>query len=95
MYQGCVVDGPETLAPLQLAKIHLGMSKRELQTVLGEPDYSPSEGLFYFSTGKDCPLGDENRVAACGVIASFRTLSGSVLKITDTLQSCSWGAIGE
>lgn len=93
--QGCIVDGPVELIPPQLAQIRLGMSKRALESVLGEPDYSPAEGQYYFSTGGDCPLGSENRSAGCGVVAGFRKLNGSDVQLTDALQSCSWGAIAE
>jgi hypothetical protein len=71
------------------------MSKAELEAVLGQADYSPADGLYYFSTGGDCPLDDGQRTASCGVVADFRTTGSTEPELTDTLQSCTWGAIGE
>lgn len=39
-----------------------GDSKQAIFAILGEPDYSPSSGIYYFSAvetgeGQDCPLG--------------------------------------
>lgn len=64
---------------------------RQLEDVLGKADYSPGAGQFYFSTGGDCPSKGADRQAPCGVVAEFRV--GDAM--TDALQFCSWGAIGE
>jgi len=71
------------------------MSKAALEAVLGPADYSPSAGLYYFSTGGDCPLQDSGRSAPCGVVAEFRNDDAAEPVITDSLLSCRWGAIGE
>ena len=93
---GCSIDGPEHLVPEKVRRIHLGMAKAELENVLGEADYSPIDGQFYFSTGGDCPLEDTQNMAPCGVVAEFRDYrAGSDPVLTDTLQSCWWGGIGE
>ena len=89
-----------TLAlPEKLKQIHLRMSKAQLEAVLGEADYSPTDGQYYFSTGGDCPLEDTDREAPCGVVAEFRitTYGASTIDIvlTDSLQGCWWGGIGE
>jgi hypothetical protein len=93
---GCSIEGPQHPVPEQVNRIHLGMSKAELEGVLGEADYSPTDGQFYFSTGGDCPLENADRLAPCGVVAEFREYSdGRDPVLTDSLQSCWWGAIGE
>ena len=93
---GCSVAGPEHLMPEKVGRIHLGMSQAELESVLGEADYSPTDGQFYFSTGADCPLEGADRLAPCGVVAEFREYSdGGDAVLTESLQSCWWGAIGE
>jgi len=93
---GCGIASPEHLLPERVKRIHLGMSKAELEGVLGEADYSPTDGQFYFSTGGDCQLEGADRLAPCGVVAEFRKYSGDHDPVvTDSLQSCSWGAIGE
>jgi hypothetical protein len=74
------------------------MTKVELERVLGEADYSPVDGQFYFSTGGDCPLEDAGRDAPCGVVADFRRSTNEATAetvLTDSLQSCWWGGIGE
>lgn len=95
----CVVEGPAQLAPESVARVHLGMSLAELETVLGKADYSPADGVFYFSTGDDCPLADSGRTASCGVVAMFRSSGPNAttdkVVVTETLQSCVWGGIGE
>jgi hypothetical protein len=89
----CDVNGPAQLMPASVKRVRLGMSKAEVERILGKADYSPIEGQYYFSTGGECPLEDANRKAPCGVIADFRRCSDPVL--TGSLQSCTWGGIGE
>jgi hypothetical protein len=94
---GCTVEGPQDLMPPKVAKIRLGISKHELEGVLGEPDDSPVEGQYRFGTGGDCPLEGGVRLAPCGLVAEFRRFPGGRRDavLTDSLQSCFWGAIGE
>lgn len=91
---GCRVEGPGELMPPAVKQVRLGMAQGELESVLGLADYSPADGVFYFSTGGDCPLEEGGRVAPCGLVAEFRDYSrdGAVMQ---SLQSCWWGAIGE
>jgi hypothetical protein len=90
---GCDVNGPAQLMPSTVKRVRLGMSQAEVERILGKPDYSPIEGQHYFGTGGECPLEDSGRFAPCGVIADFRRASDS--RLTGSLQSCTWGAIGE
>jgi len=92
---GCRIEGPDHLVPEKVKRVRLGMSKGELENVLGEADYSPAAGLFYFSTGGDCPLGDTDRLVSCGVVAEFLDHDGSEAVLTESLQSCWWGGIAE
>ncbi len=92
---GCGIDGPEPLLPERVRQVRLGMSLIELEGLLGQADYSPVEGLFYFSTGGDCPLDDADRFAPCGVVADFRDQGRGDPVPTASLQACRWGAIGE
>lgn len=91
----CDMTGPQRLAPPALQRVRLGMSRSELAAIFGAPDYSPAPGIYYFGTEGACPLGDTGRTAGCGVVAEFRRFADSTLQVTDTLQACSWGAIGE
>jgi hypothetical protein len=91
---GCEISGPEVLLPERVKQVRLGMTKNELEDVLGQADYSPVEGQYYFSTGGNCPLDEGDRVASCGVVAEFRDYSNDGV-LTGSLQTCRWGAIGE
>ena len=90
---GCTIDGPLSLLPASVKQVRLGMSKAELERLLGQATYSPIDGQYYFTTGGECPLEATGRHAACGVIAEFRRAPD--YRVTDALQSCTWGAIGE
>jgi hypothetical protein len=90
---GCEMNGPARLVPAAVKRIRLGMSKRELERLLGEADYSPIEGQYYYSTGGECPLEGANRNAPCGVVADFRRAPD--YQLTGSVRSCTWGAIGE
>ena len=92
---GCGIQGPSELMPEKVSAVRLGMTKGELENVLGPADYSPVDGLFYFSTGGDCPLEATDRLASCGVVAEFLDHGGSEAVLTESLQSCWWGGIGE
>ena len=93
---GCLVRGEKDNAPASLDQIQLRMSLAALKVVLGEPDYSPVEGQYVFYTGPGCKPDRTDPTSHCGFIAEFRrpSVSGG-LEVTDALQSCSWGVIGE
>lgn len=93
--RGCYLDGPSELMPDEVRQIHIGMTWPELTKLLGEENYSPIDGQYYFSTGGDCPLDDTEHLGGCGVVAEFRDYSVEPLKVTDRLKACSWGGIGE
>lgn len=98
---GCRIEGPSQLLPESVPRIRIGMSKADLESILGAPDYSPAEGLYYFSMGGDCPVGETTRLVSCGVVAEFRgaysdeTGEQGEQGEQDKLQSCWWGAIAE
>ena len=92
----CQVDGPEALLPANVLQVRTGMSRDALERLMGEPDYSPAEGQYYFSTGGDCPLGIDGHAAPCGLVASFGLAEGADgVRVPGRLASCWWGAIGE
>ena len=95
--EGCAMHGPERLLPEQVRQVRLGMSRDALEQLLGPADYSPAEGLLYFSTGGDCPVAEgSERQASCGLVAEFRDhrADGEAV-VGASLRSCWWGAIGE
>lgn len=91
---GCRIEGPIELMPQSIRELRLGMTRAEIEELLGPADYSPVDGVFYFSTGGDCPLEEGERVASCGLVAEFRDYERED-DLMETLQSCWWGAIGE
>jgi hypothetical protein len=89
----CTIEGPAELMPQKIKQVRLGMLQSELKRLLGPADYSPTDGVFYFSTGGDCPIEEGERSAPCGLVVEFRDYNQD--KVTETVQSCWWGAIGE
>lgn len=68
-----------------------GMDRGEVERLLGEPDYSPTEGQFYYSSDRRATAGDREDVPV-GVVVDYRDESGA---ITGTLQAFWIGPIGE
>lgn len=95
--EGCRIEGPRHLMPGGVRVLRLGMTKDKVESILSESATDTSvEGQYYFNTGGDCPLDDTGRTAPCGVVAEFRADSGEgQMILTETMQSCWWGAIEE
>ena len=95
----CAIEAPPELLPREVKQIRLGMSLSALSRLLGRPDYSPVAGQHYFLTGGLCPTSPGAAIMAnCGVIAEFRRFERGVAPedvVTNSLQSCLWGAINE
>lgn len=84
------------ILPKQVETVRSGMSREQLEALMGSADYSPADGVLYFSTGGDCPLGDEGHQASCGLVAEFqRFYAEGGSGVVNSLQACRWGAIGE
>ena len=90
---GCDISGPKKLIPETYQKVKLGLTLNELEKVLGEHTYSPIEGQYYFVTEGKCPLEGTDMMVSCGYIVDFRRAPS--YEVTDKLQECTWGAIGE
>ena len=43
--------------PAKVKRIHIGMPKAELEALLGEADYSPTDGQYYFTIVKHRAAG--------------------------------------
>jgi hypothetical protein len=93
--EACELNGPPAQAPAAVKKLRLGISKFDLEAALGQADYSPIDGQYYFTTGGDCFVEGSDHRAPCGVVADFRKDEGSDFKVTQSMQSCWWGAIAE
>ena len=94
----CEITSPNDRAPETLLRIHRDQRKAEVDAILGAPDYSPTEGQYYHSTGGDCELVEADRQAPCGYVLDYRGERFDPVKgmtERDLLNSCWWGAIGE
>jgi outer membrane protein assembly factor BamE (lipoprotein component of BamABCDE complex) len=81
-----------------LATIHghliNGMARDEVERLLGEPDYSPTEGQYYYSSDRKeaSPDSADRPPATFGLVVDYRDADGDV---TDQLQNFTLGPIGE
>jgi len=94
---GCSIDGPLRLLTKAVKQVRCGMTRAEVERLLGPSTYSPIEGQHYYFTGGECPMNDGNGgppTAGCGVVAEFRACRSKECRGT-ILTGCWWGAIGE
>ena len=72
-----------------------GMSRKKVQSLLGEPEYSPTEGQYYYlSDHREQANGNslsEQKFPA-GIVVDYRNQN---LELTDSLQDYWMGPIGE
>lgn len=90
----CADDGPRHLRPKTINSIRIGMTRARVEAILGEPDYSPVDGQYYFSTPGDCEMVP-GVAAGCGYIIDYRDFSKDPVRDTGRVTGCSWGGIGE
>ena len=90
----CESDGPESLKPETFSSIHIGMTRAQVERVLGKQKYSPIDGQDYFSTPGRCEV-DPEHMAPCGYVIEYRDFSKDPAKDTGRVMSCSWGGVGE
>ncbi len=71
-----------------------GMEQGAVEELLGEPDYSPIEGQYYYSSElrKIEIRGEEQVEVSVGLIVDYRNEQGI---LTDKLQSFQMGSLGE
>lgn len=76
--------------------LNKGMKRTDVERLLGEPDYSPGEGLFYYSSDRKASLSDAGAPpymkAVVGIIVDYRDERGV---LTNRLHAFSIGPIGE
>lgn len=72
--------------------LHTGMQQQHIIDLLGEPDHSPIDGLYYYSSDKNTPnLEEQTHMVNHGLMVDYR--AGEVL--TKQLQAFTLGPIGE
>lgn len=77
------------------ASIEPGMSRTEVDELLGEPDYSPIDGQYYYLSDREAPIPDapaSQPPAPVGLVLDYRNDAGQV---TQSLHSKRFGPIGE
>jgi hypothetical protein len=90
----CELEGPESLKPKTFGSIRIGMTRAQVERVLGREKYSPIDGQDYFSTAGDCEV-EPGVMASCGYVIEYRDYSKEPVRDTGRVMSCSWGGIGE
>lgn len=66
--------------------------RKEAKRLLGEPDYSPTEGQYYYSSNQSEYSKEQKRDVALGLVVDYRDKNGAV---TDRLQAFWLGPIAE
>lgn len=69
-----------------------GMQKKEVDRLLGEPDYSPIDGQYYYSSDHYEYSEQQERNVSVGLVVDYRNSDGIV---TEKLQEYRLGPIGE
>lgn len=65
-------DGDFASLQTLTAHLHKGMSYREVISLLGAPDYSPTDGQYYVSSNRDEWVADAQRSCVSGLVLEFR-----------------------
>jgi outer membrane protein assembly factor BamE (lipoprotein component of BamABCDE complex) len=86
-------------ASLERIHMHLrtGMARTEVEELLGEPDYSPVEGQYYYSSNRQETAGSGKKQVKqidmpVGLVVEYRDEQG---KLTGQVQKFWLGNIGE
>lgn len=69
-----------------------GMQRKEIERLLGEPDYSPGDGQDYYSSDRSVYVEEQEREVVVGLVVDYQDKNGAV---TETLQEFWLGPIGE
>ncbi|HHJ17497.1 MAG TPA: hypothetical protein ENJ80_12445 [Gammaproteobacteria bacterium] len=79
---------------LQIIYEHLsvGITRNDVESLLGEPDYSPTDGLYYYSSDQRVFLKDQNRYTSPGLVVDYRDKRDVP---TETLQRFQLRNVGE
>jgi hypothetical protein len=72
--------------------LYTGMARSDVERLLGEPDYSPLEGLYYYASHQREASADGGRRATLTLIVDYRNEQSVP---TDTLHAFRLDAVGE
>lgn len=90
----CDLGKPESLKPKTFSSIRIGMTRAQVERILGKEKYSPIDGQDYFGTAGECEV-EPGIMAACGYVIEYRDYSVDPARDTGRVMSCRWGGIGE
>ncbi|WP_086930275.1 hypothetical protein [Agarilytica rhodophyticola] len=82
----------KSLAQIQAVhnKLSIGMTKQEVDALLGNPDYSPEDGKYYYASSEKLYLSSEEKELSVGLVIEYRNKDGSV---SESLQNFWVGAL--
>lgn len=69
-----------------------GMRQNEVERLLGEPDYSPIDGQYYYTSDRSEYSEEQMRKVAVGLVVDYRDVDG---RMTERLQEFRLGLIAE
>ena len=72
--------------------LEIGSPRHKVEGLLGEFDYSPIDGLYYYSSNKTEYSDEQEREVPVGLVVDYRN---EIDEITDVLQRYDLGVIGE
>lgn len=77
-----------------ISKLKLGMKRQEVEKLLGPPEYSPTEGQYYYGSDRR-----DDKGATMTLVVDYRVTEypGDDIRtrLTDRLQSFFFGPVGE
>lgn len=84
----------KTYASLEVIYNNLskGMPRQDVLRLLGEPDYSPTEGQYYYSSDKKALDEGQEKQVTVGLVVDYRNDED---EITESLQGFSMESMGE
>ena len=85
----CKMEVPPDRVPATSKQIRSGMSRADVEEILGKSNYSPMQGQHYYSTGGVCEVAP-GRSVPCGYVLEYE---GDDLDAR--LDSCWWGGVAE
>jgi len=89
----CTSRGNEALKPSTFASIHLGMTRAQVERILGKEKYSPIDGQDYYSTEGECEV-EPGIMGSCVFVIEYRDVATSS-RDTGRVTGCFWGGVGE
>ena len=73
--------------------LNLGMSEKQVTAILGQPDYSPTDGIYYYSSDREVEY--EGGTTCVGVIVEYHVSTGGKAAPIRTLEGWNFGPVYE